>query len=433
MLIESPPIVSNIKKGIMEKLTPSTILSLQELHDEYIYWSDLKYKKIDGFPDPKDLWAAIKSIRITNSIYPGDPFKLHFSPTNYMSRICHQFDMQFGGRWESESIIPKENRQRYLISSIIDEAISSSQMEGASTTRKIAKEMLRNKLKPKDKSQRMIYNNYQTICYLSTVKDEVLTPELILKVHALMTDATMDKQEDSGRWRINNDVVVADGITNEIVHIPPQFSEIPNAIQWLCDFVNSEGLIFIHPIIKAIIVHYFISYLHPFVDGNGRTARALFHWYLLKEGYWLTEYLSISRVIYKSKNSYEKAFLKSEADNNDIGYFITYHLKALGRSFNDLKTYISKKTAQQNDYNRLLRIGNISPRQAEIIYMLLNEEDRIITVKDVANKLLVTQTTAKHDIVGLLDRGFLAELNLNRQKRGYYRGPNYDKILGMIK
>lgn len=45
-----------------------------------------------------------------------------------------------------------------------------------------------------------------------------------------------------------------------------------------------------------------IAYMHPFVDGNGRTARALFYWYMLKSGYWLTEYLSISRVIAKSKS-----------------------------------------------------------------------------------------------------------------------------------
>jgi Fic family protein len=199
-------------------------------------------------------------------------------------------------------------------------------------------------------------------------------------------------------------------------------------MEWLVNFANSENsATFIHPIIKAIIIHFFISYLHPFVDGNGRTARALFHWYMLKYGYWLTEYMSISRVIYKSKASYEKAFLRTEADENDMGYFITYHLNALEKAFNELKRYISRKTAQQNDQNRLLRIGDINQRQAEILYMLLKDENMVLTVKDVSSKLLVTPTTAKHDIVGLINKGLLSEISLNRQKKGYIRGSQYQE------
>lgn len=431
-MIEVPPRVDVIDAKASAPLDAMALKRLQQLQDEYAYWSEVKYKKVDGFESPLQLWATIKAQRAIGAVSVGDPFGFHFCLTNYMSRVCHHFDMQFGGRWESEFVLPRENRQRYLISSIIDEAISSSQMEGASTTRKIAKEMLRKNLAPKDKSQRMIYNNYQTICYLSTVKEAPLDEELILRIHALMTDGTMDNAADCGRWRLNNDVVVANAVTNEVVHTPPDYNEIPRAIRWLCDFVNAEGAVFIHPVIKAVTLHFFMSYLHPFVDGNGRTARALFHWYLLKEGYWLTEYLSISRAIYKSKAAYEKAFLKAEADTNDIGYFITYHLRVLEQAFDELKKYISRKVAQQSDHHRLLRLGGITPRQAEIVYMLLKNDDEIITVKDVAARLLVTPTTAKHDILGLVERGFLAELSLNRQKKGYYRGPHYDEVLALL-
>lgn len=189
---------------------------------------------------------------------------------------------------------------------------------------------------------------------------------------------------------------------------------------------------FIHPIIKAIIIHFFISYLHPFVDGNGRTARALFHWYMLKEGYWLTEYMSISRIIYKSKTSYENSFLFAESDHNDMGYFITYHLNALHKAFEELKKYISRKTAQQNDQNRILKLGNISQRQAEILYMMLKNEDTLLTVKDVTSKLFVSPTTAKHDIVELVNRDLLTEISLNRQKKGYVRGSKYNAVVEVL-
>lgn len=299
-------------------------------------------------------------------------------------------------------------------------------MEGASTTRKIAKDMLRKNISPKDKSQRMIYNNYQTIKYLSKHTEQPLSIDFILNIHSLMTAGTLDDPNDSGRFRSNDEVVVENAITHEVVHTPPCHTQIPQAMAWLVDFANEKNTpIFIHPIIKAIIIHFFISYLHPFVDGNGRTARALFHWYMLKSGYWLTEYMSISRVIYKSKTSYEKSFLQTEADGNDIGYFISYHLAALEKAFNELQKYISRKIAQRNDQNRILRIGNISQRQSEILYFMLKDENMVLTVKDVSSRLLVTPTTAKHDITGLVEMGLLAEISLNRQKKGYIRGRLY--------
>lgn len=110
------------------------------------------------------------------------------------------------------------------------------------------------------------------------------------------------------------------------VHIPPVYADIPGFILQLCSFFNGneDGKFFIHPIMRGIIIHFMLAYMHPFADGNGRTAREVFYWYMLKQGYWLTEYLSISRIISRSKKSYEKAFLYSEADGNDIGYFVSY-------------------------------------------------------------------------------------------------------------
>ena len=101
-------------------------------------------------------------------------------------------------------------------------------------------------------------------------------------------------------------VLEKNGITGEVAHEPPSYEKIPEIINQLCDFANKDDT-FIHPIIKAIIIHFLISFLHPFVDGNGRTARSLFYWYMLKKGYWMREFLSISRIIYKKKNLYEKA------------------------------------------------------------------------------------------------------------------------------
>ena len=96
----------------------------------------------------------------------------------------------------------------------------------------------------------------------------------------------------------------------------------------LCEFVNSEKP-FIHPVVKASIIHFQIGYIHPFMDGNGRTARALFYWFLVKKEYTLIKNISISRAILNSRIQYDKAFLKTENDNNDMTYFINYSIKSL--------------------------------------------------------------------------------------------------------
>lgn len=432
-MIEQPPKYNADTKSVSEVLAPESLEGIRKFQEEYPYWSKVKYKKVKGFDSPEAIWNALKQLRLSNQITVNPNYRIHFSMTNSMARLCHNFDMQFGGSWGSESLIPRDSRKIYLMNSVIDEAISSSQMEGASTTRKVAKEMLRNKITPKDKSQWMIYNNYQTLQFLSENLDQVMTSEFLLHIHSLMTYNTMDNPEDAGRFRQNDNVVVANSVTNEIVHIPPSFTEIPAAVNWFCQFANSNELtVFIHPIIKGAILHYFISYLHPFVDGNGRTARAIFYWYLLKEGYWLTEYLSISRIIYKSKAAYEKSFLQSEADGNDIGYFITYHLNALEKAFDELKSYIEHKSAQKKEEVQLLKIGGITKRQASILHLFIKDADLIITAKDIAGRMLISQPTAKKDLSELVQSGLLTEIKLNKQKSGYIKGPDFDSIIDNV-
>lgn len=406
---------------------------IERINENYEYWSDVKYKTISSSFSHEILWACVKASRIRNRIFVWDQYGININITNQMQRICHELDMNFGGSWGNNSLIPEENKNQYLISSLMEEAISSSQMEGASTTRKVAKEMLRKKITPRDKSQQMIFNNYQTINFIVENKDKPLTNEILLKIHRLMTEGTLENVEDAGRFRLNNDVVVEDGITHEIVHTPPSYTEIPDFIEHLCVFFNEDhAKIFIHPIIRGIIIHFMVAYIHPFVDGNGRTARALFYWYMLKQGYWLTEYLSISRIIARSKKTYEKTYLFAEADGNDIGYFIAYNLRVLELAFADLQRYICRKTSRKKQAEIFLRIGNINERQAEIIRMYYENPQELITVKDVQTKFGITPTTAKTDIVGLLNIGILAEISFNKVKKGYIRGDNFDELTKKI-
>lgn len=424
---------NNLAKAMLKLQQDSELaLAVSQLNDQYLYWDKAKYKQVVGIGSDLELWALMMADRVKKHV-PVELWKrygIHFSLTNQMQRQCHQFDMDFGGSWMDDSVVPEANKERYLISSLIEEAISSSQMEGAVTTRKVAKEMLRKKLSPKDKSQRMIFNNYQTIRFIVENRHQPLSEELLLEVHRLMTINTLDNPEDVGRFRQNDDVVVQNQITGEVTHTPPSFTELPSFVSELCQFFNeNDAKTYIHPIIKGIIIHFMVAYMHPFVDGNGRTARALFYWYMLKQGYWLTEYLSISRIIYAAKPSYEKSFLYAETDQNDIGYFITYNLRVIGLAFKGLQDYINRKKKEQQAAHKYLQIPNLNVRQAEIVKMFEDNPQEMIVVKDLQAKFLITPTTAKADILPLVEMGLLKEIAVNKVKKAYLKGDEFDKIL----
>ena len=423
-MIEFPPKIDKktLLNAVMMDVDADLVPIINKINTDYEYWDKVKYKPLPKGYTPEMLWTFVKASRLRGMIPVWDKYGINLSVTSQMQRICHDFDMKFGSFWEADNDSQSSEKKYYLSSSLMEEAIYSSKMEGASTTRIVAKEMLRKKKTPQNKAQQMIVNNYTTIQYIVEHKDEPLTEKGLLYIHRLMTEKTLDNPEDSGRFRTNNDVVVANMVEGDIVHTPPTFEEIPEFVTTLCDFFNNDNQgTFIHPIIKGIIIHFMVAYMHPFVDGNGRTARALFYWYMLKENYKLTEYMSISRVIAKSKTSYEKSFRYTENDGNDMGYFVAYNLRALEISFQQLRDYIQRKQREKKAASAFMKAGNINQRQALVLQWLTEEPDIIYTVKDLQEQFSVSSMTARKDLSELVRQGYLEEIAINKVTRGYIK------------
>ena len=423
-MIELPPKIDRktIVNALLKESNEEIAQLVDAINSNYEYWDKVKYKSLpEGFT-PQMLWAHVKASRLRGMITVWEKYDINLCVTSKMLRMCHEFDMKFGSFWETDNDAQSPEKKYYLSSSLMEEAIYSSKMEGASTTRVVAKEMLRKKKSPQNKAQQMIVNNYSTIRYIVEHKDEPLTEESLLYVHKLMTENTLDDPADAGRFRTNDKVVVADMIEGDIVYTPPTYKDIPDFVETICDFFNnSNPRTFIHPIIKGIIIHFMVAYMHPFVDGNGRTARALFYWYMLKENYKLTEYMSISRVISKSKASYEKAFRYTENDGNDMGYFVAYNLKALEISFQQLREYIQRNQQEKKAANTFMMAGNINYRQAMVLQRLTEEPDAILTVRDVQEQFSVSSMTARKDLTDLVQQGYLTEVAINKVTRGYIK------------
>lgn len=402
----------------------------QKIDREYLYWDKVKYSAPENI-DKHTLWHAVKIKRQLNSqTVRFGKYVFHFTITKNMLALLHAFDMDLGGNLGTKTIIPASDKSYYLISSIMEEAIASSQMEGASTTRRIAKDMLRKQLKPINKSQQMIVNNYDTITKISNDFNKDFSMEDLLDIHRSISKSTLDNSEDEGVFRKNDDIYVVDSITGSVAHTPPSYNEIIDMIVDLCEFANNDNNDnFIHPIIKGIIIHFILAYIHPFVDGNGRTARSLFYWYMIKKGYWLTEYLSISRIIYTNKKSYEKAFLYTENDDNDLSYFIQYHLNVMKKAFEDLKKYLQRKIDEQQNVHRFIGVLNINDRQRYVFKVIMENKHIIITPKELASQFDITTRTARTDLQELVKMGYLKITNINKRALGYIKSDEFESLI----
>jgi Fic family protein len=419
-MMEKPPIATDIEK--LESFKIALNKDVQELNEQYPYWDRVKYLPENKEYDNRMLWFAMKNIRMLSYKFVNfGKYGFRYTVTNEILELLHYFDMNIGGSLTGENLIPSENRNAYLVSSIMEEAIASSQMEGAATTRKVAKDMLRKREKPGNKGQQMILNNYLTISHIKEHAKENFSVQQLLEIHRSMTAETLDEETDAGKIRQHNNILVMDGMTGDIAHNPPHYDELEQLLADMEKFFNQTEKVFIHPIIKGIIIHFILAYIHPFVDGNGRTARSLFYWFLLKQGYWLVEYLSISRIIYKSKRQYEKAFLYTEYDDNDLTYFILYNLCAMKTAFNELKQYLRRKTEENSSVSLLAHIKGINIRQAQILKILREKPDSMFTIKEIETRFTVSNQTARTDLSELEKLGYLSEIQINKRKVAFIK------------
>jgi len=431
-------------KSLLFKAQPQEIIKLmedkslntrlQEIDEDYPYWDRFKRKVKDIEQDPVLLWAYNKTLRERSvakmliSNIPGFEFK--YNTSNRILRFLHNFDLHIGGVLEGRAIIPPDDRTRYLISSIMEEAIASSQLEGAATTREIAKQMLRSNRKPKTLDEKMILNNYLTIRRVLEIKDQKFSKELILELHSIISKDTLKDPENEGKFRSNNEVNVVDGLTGEIFYTPPDFKNIDQLMDELCLFANHiDEVAFIHPIIKGIILHFLIGYIHPFVDGNGRTARAIFYWYLISRGYWLVEYMSISKIIIRAPVKYARAYLYTEHDENDLTYFIDYNLKSMDLALTNLQSYIQRKVTEKKSLFYFIQQKNVNERQAEILKGLLMDDAKGYTIKETQSKFGISYQTARTDLMGLQSLGYVRESKISGKKLMFFKEDGFENKL----
>jgi Fic family protein len=381
--------------------------------EKYLHWDELWVREPPTGLSREEWWFLFKLQRqslkqnIPLMDKSGALMTLVMSPT--ILQNLHEIDMRAGGQIRMpEPVTNPDTKDAYYVSSLVEEAITSSQLEGATTTRRVAKEMLQTGRAPQDRSERMILNNFLTMRKIGALKNQPLTRDLILEIHRRVTHDTLDDPTAAGRFRRDDEPVgVYDNTNNTLMHDPPPSSELEGRIKGMCDFANREEP-FVHPVIRSIVLHFMLGYDHPFVDGNGRTARALFYWSMLRHGYWLAEFISISQIVLKAPAKYARSFLHTETDEADLTYFILYHLKIVMRALASLHEYIARKAQEIQQFEKELQgTAVLNHRQRALIRHAMRHPGKFYTVKGHRTSHNVSYESARSDLLDLAKRDLL--------------------------
>ncbi|HVY79256.1 MAG TPA: Fic family protein [Solirubrobacterales bacterium] len=430
MHVEKAPAYLELSFNLGAEATVKALQALRDApaEDRYLHWDKLRHLDPPAGLSHEEWWLALKARRAAEArLLPwddkeGTPFR--YGLPDLVLRRLHRVDQRASGEVAMDEVVTseKEAGQRFLVNSLMEEAIRSSQLEGATTSRRVAKEMLRSGREPRDRGERMIANNYRALQFAREEMGDRLDLDALLELHRIVTDGTLDNPSAAGRLQQPGEerVAVFDRDEDERpIHIPPAAEELPERMRMLCDFANEGGDDdrFVHPVIRAILLHFWLGYDHPFEDGNGRTARVLFSWLMQQRGYWLIEYLPISPIIREAPAKYARAFIESETDEGDVTYFLIHQLESIEKALDRHDVYIRRKIAEVRDVERLLHDADgLNYRQLALLTDAIRNPGGVYTFGSHATSHRVSHETARSDLSDLDERGLLLR---RRKGRGY--------------
>lgn len=425
---QSPPSFDELMEAISSKELLKKIIDLDlrsvAASRKYLHWDEHRNYAAPGGLTAKEYWFATKLAR--QSMYRkvdlydsfGVPF-VYALPDEVLRGADHARRQLGGAIAVSEEVTNPATKDRYLVNSLMEEAITSSQLEGASTEKPVAKTMIRTGRGPRNRSEQMIINNYHAMEFIGSIRNESLTLELICEIQRIVTRGTLDNPGSGGRMQSPDHVrVKVEDVYGDILHDPPPASELEERMIQLCDFANGkDSTAYLPGVVRAMILHFMIGYNHPFEDGNGRTARLVFYWSMLNQGYWLTEFLSVSKIIKKSPVKYGRAFLYTETDANDLTYFVLYHLNVLRQAIDELNAYLAKKMDQVRDLRGKLNesIEDVNSRQLAVLHNALKDPGAQYTVQSHQSSHRVGAETARKDLAELERRGLLLKRKVGKK------------------
>ena len=420
-----PDITFQLGRTTPERLAEIIRATSMLVAGRYLHWDSVRHREPPEGLSHQEWWLGTRISRLSaREMVPfrckeGYPFSLvHAAPVR---RGLHEIDRKLGmsgPRSQVRDLVEGHGRKHLLANSIVEEAIRSSQLEGASTTRRVAREMIRSGRRPRTHGERMILNNYHAMERIGEMARRDLSRADVFELHSILTDGTRDSSM-AGRFRgASDDIVVTLVQSDETAHVPPSAEELSGRLDGLVAFANDRTPeTWVHPVVRAILLHFMIGYDHPFVNGNGRVARSLFYWSMLRQDYSLARYLAVSGILRNAPAKYARAYLHTETDGGDLTYFLDYHIGVIIRSIDALASYVRTKVSDIREIeDRLRRSPQLNHRQVRLLGHALRHPGFRYSVKSHGNSHGVTANTARADLVKLAAAGLLAATMRGRRQ-----------------
>ena len=400
----------------------------------YLPWNELRRR-----PPPKNFtaeewWWAVRFIRKSQSVKVSAmqgcyPVAFSFVELSGVKRALHRLDRTNVEHEIFEALGNESAKSKYRMRQLLEEAISSSQVEGARpTTREVARQMVREDRAPASPDEYMILNNWKAMQRMLAIHQEgrALGRDDLLELHSIIGENSLEVEGAAGMFRTQEHDVTVSDIEGNIWHTPPDANGLEKRIDALLEFANAKedhtqkGGEFIHPIIRAILSHFWLAYEHPFRDGNGRMARALFYWSMLRQGYESASFLSISGPIDRKPTDYYLAFAHTEADEGDLTYFILHQLGVIQESLDELHEHLSARANRIKLLSkRIAKFDQLNHRQRSLLLHAVRHPLQGQTVEGQAATHQVHYMTARKDLADLEKLGLLEARKIGRTKRFY--------------
>ena len=398
-------------------------LWLKYTQNQYKPLEDIKYR-LDKLHISQKNWPLLKqNIQIfrkrgaiplfLNSIDK----KFWYFPSDSINKKIYQIENQ-GNRLydkiEDHAVIEKG----LLKSVAIEEAVTSAIYEGANSTRSQARAFITSNKKARSKDEWMLVNNYRAMQWIKKNTNFSLSNELILKIHEILSENTLQGDDQNFCGKFRNDTVYI-GSHEGISH-----SKIEEALAETIELINDHPR-FIHNIVRGILLHYFIAYIHPFFDGNGRTGRGLFYFKTMKHGSKFVELLSVSADLKEHGKKYEKAFDLVKDHELDVTYFIDFCLDSLITALNK----VEKKIHYLLDISRLIELKRISTKQVSLLQKMALYKHKAITIEEYAEDINKSREFARKELKDLLKKGLLQEKKEGKKFRYYLESKKLKELV----
>lgn len=393
----------DIFKGYFEKFTK----------EEYYSKEEVKYR-ISKSDSLEEVWKYIMKNRKENSTETN--FKNqqgnNFFYYHLESLIKEIVELETRSKLDFIESATKQIKSKVMLDYLIEEALNSSAIEGAFSTKKETEELIKSRRTPTNKNEKMIFNNYKALEFINSRSEKEITEEVVIELFKIITNGTLEEEDQSDTYR-SSSVQVVDS-KYSVIYRAPGHEKVKGLMEELIKYINSDTSE--NVFIKASIIHFYFVYIHPFSDGNGRTARALTYMYLINSGYEFFKFFSISLVIHEQRTGYYKAIKKCEEEESDLTYFIKFNIKMMLDAIDETIERYGKEYLKL-EIEKYMKKNQISfPEKLDTeLKKYLRRKDKHLTVKKYMRTTNLSEATAKKHLNSLVKTGVFKKEKLDKE------------------